>query len=50
MRPPPIKNHNECNSPSAPTGTAAKVGKNIEVNDALDRIREVLRDNKQVRA
>ncbi|KAG2431181.1 hypothetical protein HXX76_009709 [Chlamydomonas incerta] len=27
--------------------TAAKVGKNIEVNDALDRIREVLRDNKQ---
>eukprot|EP00198_Chlamydomonas_reinhardtii_P003427 XP_001692763.1 predicted protein [Chlamydomonas reinhardtii] len=30
--------------------TAAKVGKNIEVNDALDRIREVLRDNKQVKA
>ncbi|KAG2447989.1 hypothetical protein HYH02_007017 [Chlamydomonas schloesseri] len=27
--------------------TAAKVGKNIEVNDALDRIREVLRENKQ---
>ncbi|KXZ46909.1 hypothetical protein GPECTOR_39g403 [Gonium pectorale] len=31
--------------------TAAKVGRNIEVNDALDRIRDVLRENKkEVRA
>lgn len=33
----------------ASPGTAAKVGRNIEVNDALDRIRDVMRENKQVR-
>ncbi|GIL57334.1 hypothetical protein Vafri_12599 [Volvox africanus] len=37
----------ECIKEAYAARTAAKLGKNIEVNDALDRIREVLRVNKQ---
>jgi hypothetical protein len=32
--------------PLRPAGTAAKVGRNIEVNDALERIRGALRDSR----
>ena len=33
-----------------PPGMAAKVGKSIQVNETLERMRAVLRGNKKVRA